>query len=244
LRAVGLIRMADRQAELSRIRRAYRHYSIDGSERRRRDPGNPGLQAIKQEWRGHLLARLMRAEVSISDSTILDIGCGTGDLLAWFVEQGADPGRCLGIDLMPDRIREATARVAGVRFVCADASTIPAQGDSFHIVCMSLLVSSVLSQDLARRICSEAMRVVTPQGVIVWYDARYPNPANPDVRAVGMRSLRQLFPGFHMELESVSVLPPLARVLGRGAPALYPLLAHLAPLRARYLGLLYPPTRR
>lgn len=229
------------QSELDRIRTAYRNYSTDPSERKRRDPNNLGLRAIHDEWRKRLGLRLAAAGISIPEARILDVGCGDGRLLAWFVEHGAASQSCVGIDLVPERTRAAEARLPGARFVCTDASTIPAAGDSFDLVCLSMLLSSVLSPELAAQISSECTRVLAPGGAIAWYDSRYPNPANPDVRAVGRRTLRRLFPEFSIELESVSVLPPLSRRLGRATRMLYPALAAVPPLRARYVGLLFPP---
>jgi SAM-dependent methyltransferase len=226
------------RAELARIRNAYERYATDERERRRRDPLNPGLQELQREWMSLLAKRLLSLGLPTANSRVLDVGCGSGDLLALFIELGADPVNCSGIDLIPARAEATQKRLPDTNVFCGDASTLPWPDGTFDLVSMSLIVSSILSESLADKVCSEAARVLGPGGILVWYDTRLPNPFNRQVRSVRARTIRKLFPGFHLELESVSVLPPLARGLGRFAPTLYPLLAAIPPLRARYLALL------
>jgi ubiquinone/menaquinone biosynthesis C-methylase UbiE len=43
----------------------------------------------------------------LPDARILDVGCGTGDVLGWFYKRGASPKNLFGIDLVPERIEAA-----------------------------------------------------------------------------------------------------------------------------------------
>lgn len=226
------------QAELARIERAYERYSTDERERRRRDPLNRGIQELHREWRLRLAERLRARGLPTTRSRVLDVGCGSGDLLAFFSELGADPANCSGIDLILERVEIARRRLPDANIVCGDASALPWPDGSFDLVAMSMVVSSILSESFADKVCNEAARVLAPSGTLVWYDTRLPNPLNRHVRSVRASRIRTLFPGFQVELESVSVLPPLARRLGRLTPALYRWLALIPPLRARYLALL------
>jgi len=144
----------------------------------------------------------------------------------------------MGIDLMPDRVAMAKQRVPGATVVCADAAEIPADDGAYQIVTLSLVVSSILDDDLASQVCLEAARVVAPTGVIVWYDTRFPNPFNPHVRRVGKAAIRRLFPGFSVELESITLPPPLARRMSGALVPRQAALERIALLRSRYLGLL------
>jgi hypothetical protein len=67
---------------------------------------------------------------------------------------------------------------------------------------------------------------------------RYPNPWNRNIRPMTKRRIRELFPSFELQLESLTLLPPLTRHLGRGANRMLPLLAGVPVLRSHYLGLL------
>jgi SAM-dependent methyltransferase len=224
--------------ELARIRDAYERYGTEPSELQRRNPTNAGLEAIWTEWITRLASQLAARDLPRSDSRVLDLGCGSGRLLASLVGLGADPSNCVGVDLIPERVDEARRRLPSATILCRNAASIPEKDESFELVVVSLLVSSIRSTELARRICSEAARLLAPAGTLVWYDTRYPNPLNADVRRVGAGEIRELFPGFELDLQSITLLPPLARRLGRASPWLYPMLAALPPLRARYLAFL------
>ncbi len=54
-------------------------------------------------------------------TTIVDVGCGTGANLAAL----ADDYECIGIDTSPDAVRLAAERFGQVRFVCGDAYRMP-----------------------------------------------------------------------------------------------------------------------
>ena len=76
---------------------------------------------------------------------------------------------------------------------------------------------------------------------MVWYDFRRDNPRNPNVRGVRKAAIEKLFPGFEMRLQTVTLLPPLARRLGKLTPVLLPVLTRVPFLRTHLLGLLIKP---
>jgi hypothetical protein len=90
---------------------------------------------------------------------------------------------------------------------------------------------------MARNVAATAARVLAADGVILWWDMRYRNPANPHVRPMTRRRVQALFPGHHLLLRSTTLVPPLARHLGPLTSALYPRLVRLPPLRSHYVGL-------
>jgi hypothetical protein len=59
----------------------------------------------------------------------------------------------------------------------------------------------------------EIWRVLRPRGHLLWYDFRFLNPRNQEVRPVGRREVSKLFPDAVVRLRSMSLLPPLARPL-------------------------------
>ena len=60
---------------------------------------------------------------------------------------------------------------------------------------------------------AEMLRVVKPTGLILWYDYHVNNPWNSDVQGVKRREIYDLFPNCRIDLERITLLPPLARVL-------------------------------
>ncbi len=74
----------------------------------------------------------------------------------------------------------------------------------------------------------------------MWLDIRYSNPANTAVHGVTARRLKQLFPGWRVDVRSAGLLPPLARRLGRSTPVTYPILQAIPPLRSHLVGRIHP----
>jgi hypothetical protein len=93
---------------------------------------------------------------------------------------------------------------------------------------------------MAQNVARSMSRVLRPGGAVVWYDLRYPNPSNHHLRSVTKRQIRRLFPSAPLALESTTVLPPLARRLGRINDRAYPLLASVPALRSHWVGLIWP----
>src|SRR5260370_175243 len=93
-------------------------------------------------------------------------------------------------------------------------------------------------EGMAASVAGEIQRVMRPGGGLLWYDFRYDSPSNPNVRGVGARRVRSLFPNLTGELIGLTLLPPLARRLGPLTPAAYPVLVTIPPLRSHLCGLL------
>jgi hypothetical protein len=55
----------------------------------------------------------------------------------------------------------------------------------------------------------------------LWYDYVYNNPWNPDVRGVGFRRVRELFPEASIKKWRLSLAPPLGRFVTRVSRSLY-----------------------
>ena len=65
-----------------------------------------------------------------------------------------------------------------VRIECASAAHLPFSKERFDLVLQSTVFTSILDPDLRRRVASEMMRVVKPDGLILWYDYHVNNPWN------------------------------------------------------------------
>ena len=167
---------------------------------------------------------------------ILEVGCGDGFWLADFVKWGADPKNITGIDIDQDRVVEARKRVPVTLTVdCGSGASLPYPDNSFDIVLQSTVFTSLLDSDMRRRVASEMKRVVSVDGVILWYDFHVNNPKNPHVRRVGRGELRQLFSGYEICVEQITLAPPLARFFAPWSVALCAFLEIFPFLRTHYL---------
>ncbi len=144
----------------------------------------------------------------------------------------------VGVDLLPARIAAARRAYPQLEFQEANAEHVDFPDASFDLVMASTVFSSILDASMAVHVASEIQRVLRPGGALLWYDFRYDNPANRDVRGIGARRVRVLFPQLDGTLQSVTVLPPVVRRLGPLTSTLYPVLAAAPPLRSHLCGLL------
>jgi SAM-dependent methyltransferase len=197
-----------------------------------------------QERQSHVFQLLNRhGLVPLAGKRILEVGCGTGkwlrDLIAW----GADPEGLFGVELL-----EASAARArrlcppGVTIECGNAAELSFAPHSFDIVLQATLFTSVLGEEVKRAMATEMLRVLHPQGVIIWYDFFFRNPQNPYVKPVTREEIYQLFPGCEIDLRRISLAPALARVLAPCSWTACSVLSRLPPLCTHYLGAICRPS--
>jgi len=170
----------------------------------------------------------------LGDRKILEVGCGVAGTLARLIPFGARPENLFGIDLMVERLAQGKHWHPNFRLFCMDASQVGFLSGFFDIVAAFTVFSSIIDQNLAVAVGAEILRVLKPNGIVLWYDIRYPSLWNRNVRPVSKRDIQTYFPGTRLHLESLTALPPLARLL----PAAYPLLKIFPVFRSHWLGII------
>lgn len=234
----------DRERDLEAIRSTYRRYETEGRSRLW-DPTNPGYARMIRD-REAALVELVRRSLPEQGGRVLDLGAGDGSLAKVIQRAGMPIQRWVGVDLDPAALAAASAAIPWGDFFEASADRLPFGDAAFDVVVASTLFSSLPSRGLEEGVVGEIARVLRPGGWLVWYDLRYRNPVNPSVHGLSRDDLRSLFPDWTMELDSMTLLPPLARRLGPLTGALYGPLHALPFLRSHLIGRLRPPaiTRR
>ena len=226
-------------SEVDRLKEVYREYGERGWRKTKWAVTNRGNQAIRQERERKLEQLLQRSRfLPLSNRRILDVGCGTGEILAGFQAWGAQPENLFGVDLLADRIRSAKENFPEMTFQEANAEALPFASGSFDLVALFTVFTSILDPQMARNVSREINRILRSGGAVVWYDFRMNNPFNQHVRGISRAGVRSLFPGFDSRLVTITLLPPLARRSGALIDRLYPWLASLPFLRSHYLGVL------
>jgi ubiquinone/menaquinone biosynthesis C-methylase UbiE len=222
-----------------RLESVYQEYTCRGLGSSKWSSSNAGNEAIVRERNRKTLDFLESAGfLPLSERRILDVGCGTGGALATFKEWGAKPENLFGVDLLPERILRAQERYPEFTFQHVNAESLPFGAGSFDLIVLFTVFTSILDGKMATNIARAITRVLRAQGAILWYDFRFNNPFNPHVRGMTRRSISQLFPEFDLHLKPITLLPPLARRMGRMTHFFYQPLARLPFLRTHYLGLL------
>lgn len=197
------------------------------------------VQRLHERYR-HTLLLLGHEQVDIAAARILDVGCGTASMLLELLQWGAKAEHLAGVDLRADAVERARAVLPpAVDLRVLDASALPWPDESFDLLWLSTVMSSILDPAMRRAVAAECLRVLRPGGSIVWYDLRVANPENRDVSPVSRRALADLFPSTRLHLKSISLAPPVARRLPRrGHAVLYDALASIGLLHTHTLGLI------
>jgi ubiquinone/menaquinone biosynthesis C-methylase UbiE len=199
------------QAEESRIRAAYEKRG-NGELYSRFNPAH--LLLLQQREKEFLALLAQQRCVPLTHRTILEIGCGTGDILRDFIKWGASPANITGIDLLADHISEAIRLCPnGMHIKQANAAELDFPSRSFDLVVQSTVFTSVLDPNTKRMMASEMCRVLKDDGLILWYDFYLNNPRNPDVRGVTRREIHELFADYNVQLKRITLAPPLTRLI-------------------------------
>jgi len=227
--------------EVNRIRNAYRRRHSRIPTDRYSLWNDAALRALHQRERFILLLLRRYQLTNLSGTFVLDIGCGDGRLLQRFVDYGASPQNLYGIDLIPERVKRAQFLNPGIAFLCGSADELPFPNQSFDIVAQSTVFTSILDQEIKRNVACEMLRVLKPDGIVLWYDYHMDNPQNSDVRGVGRKEIYRLFPACKIDLKRATLAPPLARRLVPHSWILAYLLEKIPLLCTHYIGVIRKP---
>ena len=114
---------------------------------------------------------------------------------------------------------------------------------TFDIIICNIVFSSILDLAVRRSLADRIMRLLGPEGVLLWTDFTFNNPQNADVLRVTRTDVCNLFPNFELHLLRRHLAPPLARTVLRGGSAgrmLYSMLNVVPLLRTHLIGGLQP----
>ena len=202
--------------------------------------GDPSNLMAHQDTARRCIQMLDRAAYfPLRGQRVADIGCGAGTWLLEFMQWGADPTALCGIDLSADRIAAARQRIPHADLRAGSATELPWPDASFDIVSQFTVFTSILDPFLKRAIAAEMLRVLKPDGSILWFDFRVNNPNNAQVRGIGAREIRSLFTGCDIELASEVLAPPISRRVASWSRSLASLLKTVPCLRTHYVGIIH-----
>jgi ubiquinone/menaquinone biosynthesis C-methylase UbiE len=138
------------------------------------DDRHPGAAAeplvlTRDDPREDELTRVLRSHLRLSPgASIVEVGCGTGELAAWFA-RSAPQVKVVGVDASVSMLRRAAERadhghLPQLSFVFGNANQLPFLDSSADLVVCKHLLCVVYDVD---RAMEEMSRVVKPGGLVV-----------------------------------------------------------------------------
>ncbi len=181
-------------------------------------------------------------EHEINDLTtlsILEVGCGYGGIMEAYLHHGANTANVFGVDLLFNRLRLGRKNHSEFSMVNADGQVLPFPSGQFNLVLQYTAFSSVLDDDIRKKMAREMLRVIHPEGMILWYDF-WLNPLNRQTRGIRPAEIRQLFPDCAFDFHKITLAPPLTRRLVPSLSRLARFLEGLSIFNTHYLVVISP----
>jgi ubiquinone/menaquinone biosynthesis C-methylase UbiE len=129
---------------------------------------------------GRLRSRTADLAQLTQGEAVLDVGCGTGDLMLEVARRVGSSGLVAGIDAAPEMVARARQK-AGRRHLAVDLRVEPAEKLSFADQTFDVVVSSLvfhhLPEALKREALAEIRRVLKPGGRLLLVDLLGPTHA-------------------------------------------------------------------
>lgn len=190
--------------EADRIRAYYSHAAW---------PASAGRNFLVAERRAALVALLREHGTDLRNITICDVGSGSGgDLLHWR-SVGVAPQQLFGTELTPELAQAASTAVPGASIARAAGFSIPFANESFDVVTLSLVLSSIRRSTERRALLAEARRVTRRGGLTAIYDFRIRKPWNREVVGIMPAEVRTALIDAVSEQRLAPFLPALELLL-------------------------------
>jgi ubiquinone/menaquinone biosynthesis C-methylase UbiE len=168
----------------------------------------------------------------------LEVGHGTLGWLTQLISWGVRESDVHGIEVDPARAAKARESLPAADLRIGDAVELPWGDDSFQFIIASTLFTSILDPNVGRLIANEITRVLAPGGALLWYDFAYNNPRNPNVQGIGRAGIKQLFPTLDGKIRTVTLAPPLTRIIAPRSWTLATFLEAIPMLRTHLMAVL------
>ena len=179
---------------------------------------------------------------------VLEIGCGYNGIINEMFHLGVKRSNLYGIDLSSERIKKLSEHINNTNtdnlnceyadLKVGSADNLPWVSNTFDVVIISLVLSSILNNNLKQAICNEVLRVLNKKGFIIWYDFSLNNPSNKKVRGISKKEIFKLFSGQIIKLNKITCAPPITRRIAKYSWLLLYLLEKIKIFNTHYIGII------
>lgn len=222
--------------EKKRIQNVYKDY-MNPQYSKKWSNVNIGNRYMRTEIIKLLSEILTSPRNNLSDKKILEIGCAGGDIIQLLIDLGAEEKNISGIDIRQNRLKDCKKIFPKSKINYMDARKLNFDDNSFDVITVFTFFSSLLNENYQNEVSSELIRVLKPKGIIVYYDFRYDNPFNPNVIGINKNKLMCFFKNMSIDINLITLIPPLARSLGVLNRFLYSGLSFFPFLKSHYLAI-------
>lgn len=199
---------------------------------------NPAFRYIYKQRHNELLSSLIQNGVNnLAGLKLLEVGCGSGGVLHEYLNIGISASALFGIDLLFDRLLEAQNRIPIAGISNADGQNLPFPEEKFDLVVQYTAFSSVLDPIVKKNMALEMLRVLKPQGRVIWYDFWW-NPTNRQTKGITPREIKLLFPNSSYQFQKITLAPPITRKLISFSKKAVVLLEKLGVFNTHYLAII------
>jgi len=179
-------------------------------------------------WERVALAAAVDLAGLAPEETLVDLGTGTGELLAEVARRQRRPRIAIGVDTSPAMLRHVPSLPSGWRVMRASVEALPLGAGSADVVTAAYLLH-VLADDARANALAEARRVLRPGGRFVCVTPFAPRRGAARAGAAALDLAAAVAPGRLGGLRTLDPRPELAasgftvlraRTLRRGYPSL------------------------
>ena len=150
-------------------------------------------------------------KLSFRDISVMEIGAGHGDNLLFFKRLGFSWKNIYANELLEDRGAVLKEDLPLSVIHLGNALDLKYR-DKFDVVFQSTVFTSILDTSFRQKLANKMLEMCKPGGIILWYDFKYDNPQNPDVKAVKKSEIIKLFSQARkISFYNVTLAPPVAK---------------------------------
>lgn len=147
------------------------------------------------EWQKEILFPMLRAELSGTERTVLDFGCGPGRFTSALAE--LIDGDAIGVDPIP-ALLERAPRHRRVEYRLLEGTRIPAADETVDVAWICLVLMCITDETVLRRSVEEIGRVLRPDGLVFLAENTQERPDLKHLRFRSVERYQELFSGFDL----------------------------------------------
>lgn len=216
--------------EINEIRTRYERRSLK-AQSEKKDRNWPFSYFVQSE-REFIYAKIIRNLFnSCNDIKIIEIGAGNGSNLLFFHRLGIPFPNIYANELLENRGVILKKNLPTPNIYIGNACELK-YNEEFDIVFQSTVFTSILDYEFKKKLADRMWEMVKSTGIILWYDFKYNNPNNRDVKGIDKKEIKMLFPlAKDIEFYNVTLAPPIGRRIGK----LYNILNFFLPFLRTHL---------